>query len=77
MNDKIIRDSVKWHPLYKPVFFNLFEAAEPKMTPKNFAEPKLPSEKLRGTQITLRKTSRNPNYPQKNFAEPKLPLILC
>ena len=35
----------------KAVFFNLFEVAEPKMTSQNFAEPKLPSKKLRGTQI--------------------------
>jgi hypothetical protein len=35
MNDTIIRDSVKWHPLYKPVSFNL-GSAEPKGSTKIF-----------------------------------------
>ncbi len=38
---------------YKPVFFNLFEVAEFKVTAKNFQEPKCPSKKLRGTPTFL------------------------
>jgi hypothetical protein len=39
--------------IFTSVFFNLFEAAEPKMTSKNFAEPKLPSKKLCGMPTFL------------------------
>jgi hypothetical protein len=45
--------------LVKAVFFNLFEVAEHKMTSKKFAEPKLSSKNLCGTQITLKKVKNS------------------
>jgi hypothetical protein len=35
----------------RPVFFNLFQVAEPKITSKNFAEPKLPSKNFAEPQL--------------------------
>ena len=43
----------------RSVFFNLFEVAEHKMTSKKFAEPKLSSKNLCGTQITLKKVKNS------------------
>ncbi len=52
----------------KPVFFNLFEVAEPEMSSESFAEPKINLKKLRGTQMALKKFAE-PKLPSKNFAE--------
>ncbi len=37
--------------LSRPVFFNLFEVAEPKMTSKSLAEPELPSKNFAEPQL--------------------------